>query len=120
MKLNIQKLKIMASSPITSWLIEGEKVGADGDCSYAIRRCLLLLTKAITNIDSVLKNRDITLPINVLRVKATVVPVVMHGCRSWTIKKVEHQRIDAFKLLCWRKLLIIPWTTSRSNQSILK
>ena len=133
-KLNIQRTKIMASGPITFWQIDGEKWKQSKISFSWAPQSMQIVTAAtklkdtysleeklwVLHLDSVLKNRDITLPINVLRVKATVFPVVMHGCRSWTIKKVEHQRIDAFKLLCWRKLLIIPWTTSRSNQSILK
>ena len=133
LKLNIQKTKIMASSPITSWQTDGEametvtdfilggsKVTADGDCSHEIKRCLLLGRKVMTNLDSILKRRDITLPTNVHLVKAMVFPVVMYGCESWTIKKAEHQRIDAFELWCWRKLSRVPWTARRSNQSILK
>ena len=133
LKLNIQKTKIMASGPITSWEIDGEtvetvsdfiflgsKVTADGDCSHKIKRRFLLGRKVMTNLDSILKSRDITLPIKVHLVKATVFPVVMYGCESWTIKKVEHQRIDAFELWCWRRLLRVPWTARRSNQFILK
>ena len=133
LKLNIQKTKIMASGPFTSWQIDGEKVEtvtdfiflgskitADGDCSHEIKRHLLLGRKAMTNLDSVLKSRDITLLTNVCIVKAMVFPVVMYGCESWTIKKAEHQRIDAFELWCWRRLLRVPWTARRSNQSILK
>ena len=133
LKLNIQKTKIMAYGPITSWQIEGEKVEivtdfiflgskvtADGDCSHEIKRHLLLRRKVMTNLDSILKSRDITLPTKVQLVKAMVFPVVMYGCESWTIKKTEHQRTDAFELWCWRKLLRIPWTARRSNQSILK
>ena len=133
LKLNIQKTKIMASSPITSWQIDGEtmetvtefiflgsKITTDGDCSNEIKRCLLLGRKAITNLDSILKSRDITLPTKVHLVKATFFPVVMYGCQSWTIKKAEHQRIDTFELWCWRRLLRVPWTARRSNQSILK
>ena len=132
LKLNIQKMKIMASGPITSWQIDGEtmetvtdifflgsKISADGDCSHEIKRHLLLGRKAVTNLDSVLKSRDITLPTKVHLVKAVVFPVVMYGCESWTIKKAECQRIDAFELWCWRRLLRILWT-ARSNQSILK
>ena len=132
-KLSIQKTKIMASGPITSWQIGGEtmetvtdfiflgsKITADGDCRHEIKRCLLLGRKAITNIDSILKSRDITLPTKVCIVKAMVFPVVMYGYESWTIKKVEHQRIDAFELWCWRRLLRVAWTARRSNQSILK
>ena len=117
LKLNFQKTKIMASSPITSWQIDGEtmetvtdfilrgsKITADSDCSHEIKRCLLLGRKAMTNLDSILKSRDITLPTKIHLVKAVVFPVVMYGCESWTIKKAEHQRIDAFKLWCWRRL----------------
>ena len=133
LKLNIQKTKIMASGPITSWEIDGETVGtvsdfiflaskitADGDCSHDIKRHLLLGRKVMTNLDSILKSRDITLPTEVHLVKAMVFPVVVYGCESWTIKKAEFQRIDAFELWCWRRLLIVPWTARRSNQSILK
>ena len=133
LKLNIQKTKIMASGPITSWQIDGEtmeivrdfiflgfKITADGDCSHEIKRCLLLGRKVMTNLDSILKSRDITLPTKVCLVKAMVFPVVMYGCESWTIKKTESQRIDAFELWCWRRLLRVPWTARRSNQSILK
>ena len=130
LKLNIQKMKIMASSPTTSWQIVGErasdfiflssKITADGDRSYQIKRLLLLGRKAMTKIDSILKSRDITLPAKVHLVKAMVLPVVMHECESWTIKKAEHQRIDALELCCWRRLLRVPWTARRSNQSILK
>ena len=133
LKLSIQKTKIMASGPITSWWIEGEKVEAvtdfiflgskitvDGDCSHEIKICLFLGRKAMTNLDSVLKSRDITLPTKVSIVKAMDFPVVMYGCESWTIKKAEHQRIDAFELWCWRRLLRVPWTARRPNQSILK
>ena len=133
LKLNIQKTKIVASGPITSWQIDGEtvetvsdliflgsKITADGDCSYEIKRCLLLRSKVMTNLDSIFKSRDITLPTKVRLVKAMVFPVVMYGCESWTIKKAEGQRIDAFELWCWRRLLRVPWTTRRSNQSILK
>ena len=122
----------MASGPITSWQIDGETVEtvrdfifrgskntADGDCSHEIKRCLLLGRKVMTNLDSILKSRDITLPTKVRLVKAMVFPVVMYGCESWTIKKAEH-RIDAFELWCWRRLLRVPWTVRRSNQSILK
>ena len=125
LKLNIQKTKIMASSPITSWQIDGEtvadfiflssKITADSDCSHEIKRRLLLGRKIMTNLDSSLKSRDITLPINVCLVKAMVFPVVMYGCESWTKKKAEHWRIDAFELWCCRKLLRVPWTASRSN-----
>jgi len=133
LKLNIQKTKILASGPITSWQIGGEtletvtdfiflgwKITADGDCSHKIKRCLLLGRKAMANLDSILKSRDIALPVKVCLVKAMVFPVVMYGCESWTIKKVECQRIDAFELWCWRRLLRVPWTARRSNQSILK
>ena len=129
-KLNIQKTKIMASGPITSWGIDGEtvsdfnfggsKITADGDCSHEIQRCLLLGRKVMTNLDSIFKSRDITLPRNVHLIKAMLFPVVMYGCESWIIKKAEHQRIDAFEMWCWRRLLRIPWTARRSNQSILK
>ena len=132
LKLNIQKTKVMVSGPITSWQIDGEtvetvadfifggsKITADGDCSHEIKRCLLLGRKLMTNPDSILKSRDITLWTKVLLVKAMVSPVVMYGCESWTIKKAEHRRIDAFELWCWRRLLTVPWT-ARSNQSILK
>ena len=133
LKLNIQKTKIMASGPITSWQIDGEtvetvadfilggsKITADGDCSHEIKRCLLCGRKVMTNLDSILKSRDITLPTKVCLVKAMVFPVVMNGCESWTIKKAERQRTDAFELWCWRRLLRVPWTARRSNQSILK
>ena len=120
----------MASGPITSWQIDvetvrdfilgGSKITADGDCSHEIKRCLLLGRKAMTNLDSALKSRDITFLTNVHLVKAMVFPVVMYGCESWTIKKAECQRIDAFELWCWRRLLRVPWTARRSNQSILK
>ena len=133
LKLNIQKTKIMASSPITSWQIDGEtvetvadfiflgsKITVDGDCSHEIKRHLLLGRKVMTNLDSILKSRDITLPTKVRLVKAMVFPVVMYACESWTIKKAEHRRIDAFELWCWRRLLRVPWTARRSNQSILK
>ena len=130
LKLNIQKTKIMASGPITSWEIDGETVAdfvfwgsqitADGDCSHEIKRYLLLGRKVMTNLDSILINKDITLSTKVHLVKAMVFPVVMYGCESWTIKKAEHQRIDAFELWCWRRLLRVPWTARRSNQSILK
>ena len=126
LKLNSQKTKIMASGPITSWQIDGEtvetvtnfilgsKITADDDCSHEIKRCLLLGRKVMTNLDSILKSRDITLPTKVCLVKAMVFPVVMYGCESWTIKKAEHQRIDAFELWCWRRLLSVPWTASPS------
>ena len=133
LKLNIQKTKIMASGPITSWQIDGETVDtvsdfilwgsqitADGDCSHEIKRRLLLGRKVMTNLDRVLKSRDITLPTKVGLVKAMVFPVVMYGCESWTIKKAEPRRIDGFELWCWRRLLRVPWTARRSNQSILK
>ena len=133
LKLNIQKTKIMASCPITSWQIDGEtmetvrdftfwgsKITADGDCSHVIKRLLLLGRKAMTNLHSILKYRDITLPTKVCLVKAMVFPAVMYGCESWTIKKAESQRIDAFELWCWRRLLRVPWTARRFNQSILK
>ena len=133
LKLNIHKTKIMASGPITSWQIDGEtvetvtdftfggsKITADGDCTHEIKRCLLLGRKVMTNLDSILKGRDITLPTKVLLVKTMVFPIVMYGCESWTIKKAQHQRIDAFELLLWRRLLSIPWTARRSTQSILK
>ena len=133
LKLNIQKTKIMASGPITSWEIDGEtvetvsdfilrgsKITADGDCSNGIKRHLLLGRKVMTNLDSILKSRDITLPTKVRLVKAMVFPVVMYGCESWTVKKAECQRIDALELWCWRRLLRVPWTAGRSNRSILK
>ena len=132
-KLNIQKTKIVASGPITSWQIDGEtvetvadfiflgsKITADGDCSHEIKRCLLLGRKVMTNLDSILKSRDITMPTKVHLVKAMVFPVVMYGCESWTVKKAECRRIDAFELWCWRRLLRVPWTARRSNQSILR
>ena len=125
LKLNIQKTKIMASSPIISWKIDGEtvadliflgsKITPDSDCSHEIKRRLLLGRKVMTNLDSILKSRDITLSTKVCLVKAMVFPVVMYGCDSWTIKKAEYLRIDAFELWCWRKLLRFPWTTRRSN-----
>ena len=128
LKLNIQKTKIMASGPITSWQIDGEtvetvpdfiflgsKITADGDCSHEIKRLLLLGRNVITNLDSILKSRDNTLPTKVHLVKAMILPVVMNGCESWTVKKAEHQRIDAFELWCWRRLLRVPWTARRSN-----
>ena len=130
-KLNIQKTKIMASDPITSWEIDGEtvetvsdciflgsKITADGNCSHEIKRRLVLGRKAVTNLDSIFKSRDITLPTKVRLVKAMVFPVVMYGCESWTIKKDECRRIDAFDLWCWRRLLRVPWTVRRSNQFI--
>ena len=131
LKLNIQKSKIMASGPVTLWQTDGEtmetvrdfilgcfKITADGDCSHEIKRPLLLGRK--DNLDSILKSRDITLPTNVRLLKAMVFPVVMYGCESWTVKKAEHRRIDAFELWCWRRLLRVPWTARRFNQSILK
>ena len=133
LKLNILKTKIMASAPITSWQIDretvetvadfiflGSKITADGDCSHEIKRILLLGWKVMTNLDSILKTRDFTLSTEVHLVKAMVFPVVMCGCESWTIKKAECRRIDAFELWCWRSLLRVPWTARRSNQSILK
>ena len=133
LKLNIQKTKIMASGPLTSWEIDGEtveavsefsflgsKITADGDCSHGIKRCFLLGRKAMINLDSILKGRDITLPTKVRLVKAMVFLVVMYRCESWTVKKAECRRIDAFELWCWRRLLRVPWTARRSNQSILK
>ena len=130
LKLNIQKTKSMASGPIISCQIDGEtvadfiflgsKITADGDCSHEIKRCLLLGRKVMTNVDSTLKSREITLPTNVHLVKAMVFPVVMYGCESWTVKKAERRRIDAFELWCWRRLLRVPWTARRSNQSIQK
>ena len=133
LKLNIQKTKIMASSPITSWQIDGEiveivadfiflgsKITAAGDCSHEIKRRLLLGRKVMTNLNSILKSRDITLPTKVHLVKAMVFPVVMFGCESWTVKKAEQRRIHAFELWCWRRLLRVPWTSRKSNQSILK
>ena len=133
LKLNIQKNKIMVSDPITSWQIDretvetvadfiflGSKITADGDCSHEIKRLLLLGGKFMSNLDSVLKNRDITLPTKIHLIKAMIFPVVMYGCENWTIKKAEHRRIDAFELWCWRRLLRVPWTARRSNQSILK
>ena len=133
LKLNIQKTKIMASGPITLWEIDGEtvetlsdfiflgsKITADDDCSHEIKRCLLLGRRVMTNLDSILKSRDITVPTNVHLVKAMVFPVVMYVCESWTMKKAEHQKIDAFELWCWRRLVRFPWSARRSNQSILK
>ena len=133
LKLNIQKTKIMASGPITSWELDGEtvktvsdfifggsKITSDGDCSHEIQRCLLLGRKVMTNLDSIFKSRNITWPTKVHLVKAMIFPVVMYGCESWTVKKAEHRRIDAFELWCWRMLLRVPWTARRSNQSILK
>ena len=133
LKLNIQKTKIMASGPITSWQIDGEtvetvtdfiflgsKILEDGDCSREVKRHALLGEKAMTNLDGILKSRDITLPTKVHLVKVMVFPLVMYGCESWTIKKAKHERSDAFELWCWRRLLRVPWTARRSNQSILK
>ena len=130
LKLNIQKMKIMASGPITSWEIDGEtesdfiflgsKITADGDCSHEIKGRLLLGRKVMTNLDNIFKSRDITLPTKVCLVKAMVFPVVMYGCESWTMKKAECRRIDAFELWCWRRFLRVSWTARRSNQSILK
>ena len=133
LKLNSQKTKIMASSPITSWQIDGEtvetvtdftfggsKITADSDCSHEIKRCLLLGRKVMTNLESICKRRDITLPTKVCLVKAMVFPVVMYECKRWTVKKAEHRRIDAFELGCWRRFLRVPWTARRSNQSVLK
>ena len=125
-----QKTKIMASGPITSWQIDGEtvsdfilgvsKITADGDCSHEIKRCLLLGRKVITNLDGIFKSRDMTLPTKVRLVKAMVFPVVMYGCESWTVKKAERRRIDAFEVWCWRRLLRVPWTARRYNQFLLK
>ena len=133
LKLNIQKTKIVAFCPITSWQIDGEtmetgtdfilggsKITEDGDCSHEIKRHLLLERKVLTKLDSILRSRDITLPKKVCLVKAIVFPVAMYGCESWTIKKAEHQKIDAFELWCWRRLLRVPWTARRSKQCILK
>ena len=133
LKLNIQKTKTMVSSSITSWQIDGEtvetvsdfilggsKITADGDCSHEIKRHLLLGRKVMTNLGSIFKSRDITLPAKFHLVKAMVFLVVMYGCKSWTVKKAEHQRTDAFELWCWRRLLRVPWSARRSNQSILK
>ena len=130
LKLNVQKMKIMASGPITSWQIDGEtvadfifwgsKIIADGDWSHEIKRHLLLGKKVMTNLDSILKSKDISLPTKVRLVKAMVFPVVIYGCDSWTIKKADHWRIDAFELWCWRRLLRVLWTARRSNKSILK
>ena len=133
LKLNVQKAKIMASGTITSWQIDGEtmetvsdfiflgsKITADGDCSHEIKRRLLLGRKGMTNLDSIFKSRDVTLPTKVHLVNDMIFPVVMYGCESWTIKKAERQRIDAFELWCWRRLLRVPWTTRRSIQSIQK
>ena len=133
LKLNIQKIKIMASSPITAWQIDGEtvetvtdfifmgsKITADGDFSHEIKRHLLLGKKVMTNLDSILKSRDITLPTKIHLVKAMVFSVIMYGCESWIIKKVEHRRINVFEMWHWRRLLRVPWTSRVSNQSILK
>ena len=133
LQLNIYKIKVMASGPIISQEIDGEtvetvsgfilggsKITADGDCSHEIKRCLFLGRKVMTNLDSIFKSRDITLPAKVCVVKAMVFPVVMYGCEIWTVKKADHQRIEAFELWCWRRLLIVPWTARRYNQSILK
>ena len=133
LKLNIQKTKIMASSPISSWQIDeetvetvadfiflGSKITADGDCSHEIKRCLLLGKEVVTNLDSILKSRHITLLTNVCLVKCMVFPVVMYGCESWTIKTAECRRLDTFELWCWRRFLRVPWTARRANQSILK
>ena len=133
LKFNIRKTKIMASDPIISWQIDGEtvetvadcifggsKITADGDCSHEFKRHLLLGRKVMTNLDSILKSRDITLSTKVCLIKATIFPMVMYGCESWTIKRVECRRTDAFELWCWRRLLRVPWTARRSNQSILK
>ena len=133
LKLNILKTKIIASGPITSWQIDGEtvetipdfifwssKITADGDCSHEIKRLLLLGRKVVTNLDSILKSRDITLPTKVCLVNAMVFPVVVYGCDNWTVKKAERRRIDTFELWCWRRLLRVLWTARRSNQSILK
>ena len=133
LKLNIQKTKIMASSPITSWQVEGvkveavteflflgSKITADSDCSHEIRKCLLLERKAMTNLDSILRSKDFTLPTKVHMVIAMVFPIVMYGCESWTMMKTEHWRTDAFELWCWRLLLRVPWTARRSNLSILR
>jgi len=133
LKHNIPKTKIMTSNPITSWQIDGEtmelvtdfilggsRITADGDFSHEIRRHFLLGRKVMTNLDSILKNRDVTLPTKVHLVKAVVFPLVMYGCESWTIMEAEHQRIDAFELWCWRRLLRVLWTARRSNESILK
>ena len=133
LKLNMQKTRIMASGPITSWEIDGEtvetvadfilgssKITEDVDCSHEIKRLLFLGRKVMTNLDSIIKSRDITLPTKVRLVKAMVFPVVMYGCESWTVKKVERRRIDAFELWCWRRLLWVPWSARKSNQSILQ
>ena len=133
LKLNIQKMKIMASGPITPWenngetvetvsdfILGGSKITADGDCSYEIKRRLLLKRKVMTNLDSIFKSSDVTLPTKVHLVKTMVFPVVMYGYDSWTVKKAERRRLDAFELMCWRRLLRVPWTARRSNQSTLK
>ena len=133
LKLNIQKTKIMACGPITSWEIDGDtvetmsdfvflgsRITADGDCSHEIKRCLLLRRKVMTNLESILKSRDSTVPTKVHLIKAMVFPVFMHGCEIWTVKKAECRRINAFELWCWKRLLRAPWTARRSNQSILK
>ena len=133
LKLNIQKTEIMASGPITSWKIDaetmetvtdfifmGSKITADGDCSHEIKRHLFLGRKAMTNLDSILKSRDMTLPTKVHLVKATFFPAVTYGCESWTMKKADHQRMDAFELWCWRRVLRVPWIARRSNQSTRK
>ena len=133
LKINIQKTKIMASDPITTWQIDGEtvetvrdfiflgsKITAEGDCSHEIKRCFLFGRKAMTNLDSILKSRDITLPTKIHLVKAMIFPVVMCGCESWTIKRAESRRIDAFELWCWKRLLRVPWTARKSNYSIVK
>ena len=133
LKFNIQKIKIMPSGPITSWQIDGEKmetvsefifigtqITADGDCSHEIKRCLLLGRKVMTNLDSILKSRDITLPTKICLVKSMIFPVVMYGCESWTIKKAEHRSIDAFGVRCCRRVLGVPWPAGRPTQSILK
>ena len=133
LKLNIQTMKIMVSGPIPSWEMDGEtvetvsdiifldsKITADGDCSHESKRRLLLGRKVRTNLDSIFKSRDVTLPTKIHLVKAMVFPVVMYGCESWTVKKAEHRKIDAFELWCWRRLLRVPWAARRSNQSILK
>ena len=133
LKLNIQKTKILASGPITLWQIDretvetvanfnfgGSKITSDGDCSHEIKRCLLLGRKVMSNLDSILKSRDIILPTKIRLIKVMVFPVVMYGCESWTIKKAEHRRIDAFELWCWRRLLRVPLTSWSSNKSILR
>ena len=133
LKLNIQKAGIMASSPIASWQVDGEtvdtvadfvflgcRVTADGDCSHEIQRCLLLGRKVMTNLDTILKSRDITLPTKVHLVRAMVFPVVVYGCESWTVERAERRRVDAFELWCWRRLMRVSWTARRSNKSILK